>query len=238
MVEWMNALLLVAVSIAVTFAANRALKAIRGLLVAWTGPDLQERAEQRAASRRRSLALFRGDPVEEPEAARPAYLFNLADCDGGFLVASERFRVMAMEAFAVPSQVLFGYNAEAKARSFALLRAWLSPVQLAEFEKTGGKSFTVTGSQGTRWRISTGLTAELADDGAVVALWCFGPQGELPIGDVMLARKIALETDEAGTRAIANRQTIHIDGLFTADLVGMGIMTTAEARSRAHDSVI
>jgi hypothetical protein len=37
------------------------------------------------------------------------------------------------------------------------------------------------------------------------AAWCFGPEGELPIGDVMLAQKIALENDEQATLALANR---------------------------------
>jgi hypothetical protein len=32
-----------------------------------------------------------------------------------------------------------------------------------------------------------------------------GPEGELPIGDVMLAQKIALENDEQATLALANR---------------------------------
>jgi hypothetical protein len=39
----------------------------------------------------------------------------------------------------------------------------------------------------------------------VRAAWCFGPEGELPIGDVMLAQKIALEKNERAALALANR---------------------------------
>jgi hypothetical protein len=35
--------------------------------------------------------------------------------------------------------------------------------------------------------------------------WCFLPERALAAGDVMLAQKIALETDEAAVLAIANR---------------------------------
>jgi hypothetical protein len=35
--------------------------------------------------------------------------------------------------------------------------------------------------------------------------WCFAPKGHLVAGDVMLAQKIALETDERGALAIANK---------------------------------
>jgi hypothetical protein len=37
-----------------------------------------------------------------------------------------------------------------------------------------------------------------------VAVWCFGPQGYLPVGDVMLAQKIALETNEKAALQVAN----------------------------------
>ncbi len=34
--------------------------------------------------------------------------------------------------------------------------------------------------------------------------WCFAPAGYLVAGDIMLAQKIALETDESGALAVAN----------------------------------
>ena len=47
---------------------------------------------------------------------------------------------------------------------------------------------------------------ELDFDGKTVARWCFAPKGNLAIGDVLLAQKIALETMEGQALAIANRQ--------------------------------
>ena len=35
--------------------------------------------------------------------------------------------------------------------------------------------------------------------------WCFVPEGNLVPGDVMLAQKIALETDERGALAVARQ---------------------------------
>jgi hypothetical protein len=46
---------------------------------------------------------------------------------------------------------------------------------------------------------------ELGKDGAPIAIWCFGPVGNLPLGDVMLTQKLALETNEQATLAVANR---------------------------------
>ena len=52
---------------------------------------------------------------------------------------------------------------------------------------------------------------ELDQYGVRSAAWCFGPEGELPIGDVMLAQKIALENDEMAALALANRGSIRLD---------------------------
>jgi hypothetical protein len=40
-------------------------------------------------------------------------------------------------------------------------------------------------------------------EGGVVG-WCFVPEGYLAIGDVMLAQKIALESNERAALAVAN----------------------------------
>jgi hypothetical protein len=96
-------------------------------------------------------------------------------------------------------------SAEQKART--LLREWLSPAQLARFESYG--YFEVTGSRtGKRYRIRHDRVVnidELNERGAQVATWCFGPEGNLPMGDIMLAQKIALENDEDAALAIAIR---------------------------------
>jgi hypothetical protein len=72
-----------------------------------------------------------------------------------------------------------------------------------------GKYFYVTGCDtGTRYRIRAGTIMnidELDCRGKAVAQWCFGPQGDLAVGDVMLAQKIALETMELEALSKANR---------------------------------
>jgi hypothetical protein len=88
-----------------------------------------------------------------------------------------------------------------------LLKEWLSPEQLALFESRG--YFEVKGSHsGRRYRIRCApqLNIDQLDaKGAPVAVWCFVPAGRLPVGDIMLAQKIALETNERGALAVANR---------------------------------
>ena len=92
-------------------------------------------------------------------------------------------------------------------RAQMLLRAWLSPAQLAQYNRSG--HFDVTGSYtGTLYRIRRDRQMnidELDGAGSRVAVWCFAPEGHLPIGDVMLAQKVALETDEKAALAVANR---------------------------------
>ena len=59
---------------------------------------------------------------------------------------------------------------------------------------------------GKRYRIRHNRVVnieELDERGVQVATWCFGPEGNLPRGDVMLAQKIALETNERGALAVA-----------------------------------
>jgi hypothetical protein len=45
---------------------------------------------------------------------------------------------------------------------------------------------------------------ELDERGAHVTVWCFAPEGNLPVDDIVLAQKIALETDERAALGIAN----------------------------------
>ena len=98
----------------------------------------------------------------------------------------------------------------AEEKGLTLLRQWLSPAQLAQYEKYG--SFEVMGGEsGKHYRIRRTRQMnvdELDQYGVRSAAWCFGPEGELPIGDVMLAQKIALENDEMAVLALANRGSI------------------------------
>jgi hypothetical protein len=98
-------------------------------------------------------------------------------------------------------------EAEKKARD--LLKQWLSPAQLAQYEGDG--YFEVTGCDtGKRYRVRRDRQMnidELDRRDVRIAVWCFGPEGHLPLGDVMLAQKLALETDEQAALAIANRNS-------------------------------
>jgi hypothetical protein len=94
-----------------------------------------------------------------------------------------------------------------EARGLELLREWLSSEQSAQYD---AKSyFEVTGCHsGKRYRISHGNSMnihELDGAGHPCVGWCFVPKGYLVAGDVMLAQKIALETDERGALTVANK---------------------------------
>jgi hypothetical protein len=93
----------------------------------------------------------------------------------------------------------------AERKSLALLREWLSPAQLSQYEKD--KAFETIGSKtGKRYRIRQGHQQnvfELDDKGQPVRGLCFVPLGFLASGDVMLAQKIALETDEEAAMQVA-----------------------------------
>jgi hypothetical protein len=105
----------------------------------------------------------------------------------------------------------FGYGYwEREARGLKLLKQWLSPEQFALYD---AKSyFEVTGCHsGKRYRISHGTSMnihELDGAGCPCVGWCFVPKGHLVAGDIMLAQKIAMETDERGALAVANRFSV------------------------------
>jgi hypothetical protein len=92
------------------------------------------------------------------------------------------------------------------ARALRLLRSWLSPQQRADFDRKG--YFDVVGCDtGKRYRIRRGTSAnvnEIDEYGRLGTGRCFVPLGGLAQGDVMLAQKIALETDENRALSIAN----------------------------------
>jgi hypothetical protein len=98
---------------------------------------------------------------------------------------------------------------EAERRGVRLLKEWLSPEQLAQYEIH--RYFEVIGRQsGKRYRIRYGTATnihELDRAGRPEAGWCFVPSESLVAGDVMLAQKIALETDEVSALAVARRFT-------------------------------
>lgn len=97
---------------------------------------------------------------------------------------------------------------DAITKSIALLREWLSPAQLAQYDK--GRCFDLTGSAGRRYRIHYGIVGnvnEYDESGQnIIAQLCFQPQGMAGayVGDTMLAQKVMLENDEPAARAVAN----------------------------------
>ena len=97
------------------------------------------------------------------------------------------------------------FEPESSVRGLMLLKNWLSPAQLRSYERHG--YFEVVGcDSGTIYRIQYGKQAnveQLDNAGRPVCAWCFVPEGDLVAGDVMLAQKIALETNERAAIAIA-----------------------------------
>ena len=96
---------------------------------------------------------------------------------------------------------------EAHARGLRLLKENLSPVQRDQYERRG--YFDVIGGKtGRRYRIKYGRQTnveQLDKQGRPVRLLYFMPEGELVVGDVMLAQKLALELFEPDTLKAANQ---------------------------------
>jgi hypothetical protein len=103
-------------------------------------------------------------------------------------------------------------RAEVEERGLRLLRSWLSPKQAQQWDALN--EFEVVGSHtGTRYRIRRGKMMnvhEVDRAGNIVAHWCFAPQGDLPMGDVLLSQKIALETMERDALKMARRNHLHV----------------------------
>jgi hypothetical protein len=96
-------------------------------------------------------------------------------------------------------------------RALELLKANLSAAQLQEYKRSC--SFEVVGgSTGLRYRILQGhqLNVEQLDvKGRRTCVLCFTPEGALPIGDVMLAQKLALELFETDALKVANKAPLN-----------------------------
>ena len=115
----------------------------------------------------------------------------------------ERSRMSAVRALFVRH----GAEATPEGRSLRLLRHRLSPAQAAQFAEKGYFE-VVGGDTGKRYRIYAGAATnvcEVDEKGRKKVGLCFLPIGELPIGDVMLSQKIALENSESGALAVARR---------------------------------
>jgi hypothetical protein len=92
-------------------------------------------------------------------------------------------------------------------RAIQLLTRNLSAAQRTQYE-TGGYFDVTGGDTGTRYGIRHGCqmnVEELDHRGRRHRMWCFMPEGHLPVGDIMLAQKIALELYESDALRITNR---------------------------------
>jgi hypothetical protein len=91
------------------------------------------------------------------------------------------------------------------ARGMKLLVKHLSPAQRAQYDRFN--YFDVVGGiTGRRYRIRHGqvMNVEVLDNaGYRTCALCFMPKGRLPVGDVMLAQKVALESFEAAAIKVA-----------------------------------
>jgi len=101
---------------------------------------------------------------------------------------------------------LFTFDGPIEQRARELLKQNLSPSQRDQYDRH--RYFDVIGnSTGRRYRIHQAYqmnVEELSPAGKRARLLCFTPQGHLPICDVMLAQKIALECFELDALAVAN----------------------------------
>jgi hypothetical protein len=100
-----------------------------------------------------------------------------------------------------------------------LLTHNLSPVQRAQYAARG--HFDVTGGDtGRRYRILRGYqlnVEELDPGGQRRRLLCFLPEGRVPVADIMLAQKIALELFESEALKVAHHTPAR-DGTFATDV--------------------
>lgn len=100
-----------------------------------------------------------------------------------------------------------GASKQAEERAEALLKQWLTPRQLKQYEKHGW--FIVRGSHsGRRYRITKQHSWGVQ---SFAYHYCFLPEDANSLGDIMLTQKLALETDEQKALAVANVSARSLD---------------------------
>ena len=87
----------------------------------------------------------------------------------------------------------------ARQRAEALLVAWLSPEQRAQYRARG--RFEVTTAAGRHYRVCRGGVVRLNPRGSA---YCIEATAPVPLADEMLATKLLLETDERRFLATAH----------------------------------
>ena len=99
----------------------------------------------------------------------------------------------------------FRSRRNANKRAAQLLREVLTPEQRVQYDRKGYFD-VIGGASGKRYRIRNGSqmnVEELSATGSRVRVLCFVPRGGLPMGDVHLAQKLALELMEGETLKVA-----------------------------------
>jgi hypothetical protein len=102
---------------------------------------------------------------------------------------------------------------DAHRRSIQLLKQNLSPAQREQYERRSHFE-VIGGCSGNRYRIRHGAVMNvelLNENGRRACLLCFIPEGGVPVGDIMLAQKIALELFETEAFTIANKMSATIE---------------------------
>ena len=95
---------------------------------------------------------------------------------------------------------------EAQARSIQRVTDNLSPAQRVQYEQLGYFE-VIGGTTGTRYRIRRDYqmnVEQLDAKGKRARMLCFMPEGQLAVGDIMLAQKLALELFEHEAINVAN----------------------------------
>jgi hypothetical protein len=115
------------------------------------------------------------------------------------------FRTAWLTVWAVSIKSALWSRRDANKVASQLLREILSPEQRAQYDSK--EYFDVTGGQtGNRYRIRRGSqmnVEELTETGVRVRGLCVVPKGKLPIGDILLAQKLALELMEEEALKVA-----------------------------------
>ena len=132
---------------------------------------------------------------------------------GGIRQAMQQLvRLLSADTSWLPPPSAPGYfnRREAESRSHRLLVDNLSDTQRTEFLARG--SFDVIGGDtGKRYRIKRDRQMnieELDRSGRRIKQLCFLPKGDVPLGDMMLAQKLALELFETEALGIAIRAAV------------------------------
>ncbi len=103
----------------------------------------------------------------------------------------------------------FRPRADAERVALQLLREVLSPAQRAQYDRNGILD-VIGGQSGKRYRIRAGSrmnVEELGANGCSVRTLCFVPKGGVPMGDILVAQKLALELMEEETLRVARSGT-------------------------------